>query len=131
MEIARAKEIRVLVKSNSGGSYTVTFGLTFTLRGEELAIKCSCMGGQMGQGCKHVYALVLGDETMLYDPADKSKLPEIAEMVSKSNLLPTLNELNLELEKVEKKIEELQRKKKAIKNKIALAITKGATGSGA
>ena len=130
MEVAEKKEIQVSVRSSSGGSYTVTFGLTFTLRGEELAIKCSCKAGQMGQGCKHVHGLILGDESTLYDPADKSKLPDIAKMVSKSNLLPTLNELNLDLEKVDKKIEELQRQRKAIKSKIATAVTKGATRLG-
>jgi uncharacterized Zn finger protein len=127
MEVAAVKEIQVSAKSSSGGSYKVTF----TLKGDELSIKCSCMAGQMGQNCKHVYGLVIGDDAMLYDFREKDRLPEIADMVNKSNLMPTLNELNYELARVEQKMEELLRKKKAIKNKIALAITKGATRSGA
>ena len=131
MEVAEKREIRVSVRSSSGGSYTVTFALTFTLRGEELSIKCSCKAGQMGQVCKHVHGLILGDDSMLYDPADKGKLPEIARMVSKSDLLPTLKELNLELEEIEKKMEALQRRRNAVRSKIATAITKGATKPGA
>jgi hypothetical protein len=127
MEIPETKKIQVSVKGRSAGPYTVTFSSSFTLRGEELSIGCSCSAGQRGQSCEHVYGVVLGDEAILIEPADRKKLPEIARLVSRFNLLPTLNELNVELAKVEKAMEELRRKKQAIQKKIALAITRGTT----
>jgi len=130
MEIPESKEIRVSAKGSLGGPYTVTFTSTFTLRGEEFSIRCSCKAGQSGQSCEHVNGLVLGDDKILADPADKKKLGEIGEMVRKSNLSPALNELNLELEKIEKAMEELRRRKEAVRIKIARAITTALTRSG-
>jgi hypothetical protein len=125
MEQVLQKEIRLLAKSSSGGSYNVVF----TLTGDVLNCVCNCPAGQMRMNCKHKMALLIGDDSMLFDPYEKSKLVEVQEFIKQSNLLPSLSDLYNEIEKIDRKISEYESRKRKIKIKIAALLRDGVTSS--
>jgi len=81
-------EIRLKAKSSSGEPYEVIF----IHHGDFFTVSCSCQAGVFGKLCKHKTQLLQGDQAMLYDLSEISKLTKICSWVDASKYAALLEE---------------------------------------
>lgn len=110
-------EITILVKSSQVNPYAVS-----VLENDAgLSIFCDCQAGQFGKFCKHKLAIVLADETILYDDDQMTNFNQAVEVISRSRY-PTmaagLREAEIALEAEKKRV-------KKQKDALALGMKKG------
>lgn len=104
--------ITILAKSSESDPYEVDF---FFKEGK-LTVRCSCKAGFYGKLCRHKTALIAGDQSMLFQDNDGTKLSDVQKWIEQTNypnLLEELEDAKFEIEKakrhaatIKKKIEE-------------------------
>jgi len=104
-------------KSSSGDSYDVTF----VKKNETLSVSCDCQAGVYGKLCKHKLRLLLGDESMLYDPDQVCDLTIIRQWVIQSEYDKFLSEYTATIDA----IEEAKRIEIAIRHKLERVLRAG------
>ena len=111
-------EIVLLAKASSRDDPYV---VTFTFSDSTLSIWCDCPAGERGQLCKHKLSLATNKKTMLFDENQVELLQKAYEWVENSGLPETIEEIKL----VEKELENVKKKLKGTKAKIARLMKDG------
>jgi len=100
--VATNNYIEILAKSSSGSSYKVRI----YIEENSVLASCSCPAGIHRKLCKHVKRVMAGDDSILYDSGQKSRLMELYSRLQKTEipfLLKELQESEILLEKAKKK----------------------------
>lgn len=87
-------------------------------------IYCDCPAGEPahGQGlCKHKLKLSCGDSSMLFDKNQINELNQVCEWIKDSELIRAIDELN----NTENEVEQIKKRIKKIKGKIAHSMKEG------
>src|ERR1043166_4152439 len=107
--------------SSSGGCYPVAFSDDSGV----LRVFCHCQAGSLQQMCKHKLALLKGDRTMLYDPAEEKMLSEVLSSSGYPDLKLRLEEFEKQLAKVEREMAKLKERGKNLKADFVYELTHG------
>jgi hypothetical protein len=107
-------EIILLAKSSSGDSYPVHFRAAAT----GVTAFCTCQAGVNRMLCKHVRALIEGDQRMLYDPAQAAHLSEVARWCEDSGMLTILAQLDELLGQIATAKKDLDRQAAELKRSV-------------
>lgn len=103
------------ISSSGDGTYHVTF----SFEENKLAARCTCKAASMGKLCKHCFALLAGDVTMLADRGQYSDLTKVAEWAEQSGLMDTCKAI-LEAEREIELAQKTSRKlKRALQDRIS------------
>lgn len=111
-------ETTILVKSSSRDEpYAVAVSSTES----GLTIFCDCPAGEWGKYCKHKIAIVLADESILYDEEQIQTLNQATKLISESGYPDLIQELRV----AEKELESAKKTVKNQKEKIARLMKGG------
>jgi len=100
-----------VVKSSDG---TGVYNVTASQASGSLRITCDCPAGSFGTHCRHRFELVSGDARHCIDPSPAS-IEQLAAMVA----LSPLRGLVAEIGDLDRQVEEIKRRLKALKKTTA------------
>lgn len=103
--------------SSSGEPYDVQCKFT----DNKLFVFCNCPAGLYGKLCKHKSKLLEGDQSLLFNKFDISKLQQVNNMIKNSNYPEIIASYN----KLKKEIEQAQQKEKKLRKHIETTLTNG------
>jgi uncharacterized Zn finger protein len=78
--------VTILVKSSSRPE---PYAIEVVLKDSRVSLFCDCPAGRLGKYCKHKEAVVFGDDSILFDEAQRDKF-EVAVPAISSTALPSL-----------------------------------------
>jgi hypothetical protein len=81
----------IKAKSSLGDFYLVSF----TLKDGLLRIKCDCKAGSFMQGCKHKFAFLKNDSSILFDPEEMPDFIKAVEWIKASLYPPLMAEIGV------------------------------------
>lgn len=103
-------------KSSSGEPYNVEFIIDGSI-----IVRCNCRAGIFGKLCKHKTGLISGDQKLLYDPSERSKLDELIEHVRNSEY----SDLDAQLLDAKRAVDTAKKAEAKIKKTIESAFKEG------
>ena len=109
----------VLVKSSSGGNYRIRFNE----KDGRLRIFCYCDAGTNGMICKHKRSLLGGNTELLESEKDVETFRQIMASPGWTELQCLMSEFEKELKVLEKEIEVVKNRQKALKKETFAKIT--------
>ena len=110
------KSIVLKVKSNSQEFYLINIEISDVIK-----VNCNCAAGIFGKLCKHKTAVLSGDKNILFNQNDEAVLYEINGVISKSDFINFINEL----ETTKKAVEIAKKLESKAKTKLKTAIKNG------
>jgi hypothetical protein len=110
-------EIRLKAKSLTGEPYEVVFAH----HDDFFTVFCPCQAGVYSKLCKHKTQLLQGDQSMLDDPSEATKLTEICSWVEASKYASLLEEHAA----IKKEIDAAKRKEQKFRRTLEEAMRKG------
>ena len=111
-------EITILIKSSSQSEPR---SVLVTQDDSGLSYFCDCPAGIRERICKHKMALVLGDDSILYDKDQRKSFDKVMEWVAQSGY----PDLMKELKEAENELEPAKEKVGNIKEKIIRGMNEG------
>lgn len=115
-------ELKILAKSSSQPE---PYSVVVKWSNNKLSALCSCPAGEIGQLCKHKYAVLSNDQAILYDKKQSGQLDKISEWVQASSFPSLLSELEQAEEEKDEAIEKAKKKYSTVKHKIARLLSEG------
>ena len=114
-------KVTLQARSSSGGSYDVEFQMVEN----SVRVFCHCQAGILQQMCKHKFALIQGDASMLFDPRQTALLTEVRAWPQFSRLMARAEEYKRALEEIEVAKSQLTQQEKQLKARFARALARG------
>lgn len=111
----------LFAKSSSGEAYTVEF----VSAEDSVRVFCHCQAGVLQQMCKHKLALLKGDVSMLFDPAQSSLLAEVHAWPQLERLRGYAEDFEKRLKQIELAKSALVKEEKSAKAEFARVLTHG------
>lgn len=109
--------VSIKAKSSSGDSF---YTVDFITKNDTLFVLCDCPAGEWGKFCKHKWQLLNGDETMLADVEEHSKLVAMNQLAVEKGL----NDLYKDIEVLEKQKVIVAKEQKKQKSAVKKALSK-------
>ena len=108
-------------QSSSGGFYTVAF----YFKDGKVRVECDCAAGGFFQHCKHKEALLIGDESILFNADQSSLCRQIVEKVGSTSFQIEFQNFRDGLADIESKKNELNKQAKQLKAAFARKLKEG------